>query len=105
MKNIIQLLFVCITGSCICSCADLTFGDKFLGSQPESSGAVLDTMFSSKAKADQVLNTAYTFLPYRQETLPKTNWEATYSKLSRTCTRVSETRTRTDHVCSTTTAC
>lgn len=64
MKNIIKLLFVCIVGGCICSCSDLTFGDKFLGSQPESSGAVLDTMFSSRVRADQVLTTAYTFLPY-----------------------------------------
>lgn len=64
MKNIIKLLSVCITAGCFCACSDLTFGDKFLGSEPESSGAVLDTMFSSKIKADQVLNTAYTFLPY-----------------------------------------
>ncbi|WP_303011582.1 RagB/SusD family nutrient uptake outer membrane protein [uncultured Bacteroides sp.] len=63
MKHIINLLFICIVG-CICSCSDLTFGDKFLGSQPESSGAILDTMFSSKAHAEEVLNTAYTFLPY-----------------------------------------
>lgn len=47
MKNIIKLLSICLVYG-VCSCSDLTFGDKFLGSQPESSGAVLDSMFSSK---------------------------------------------------------
>lgn len=63
MRNIIKLLSIGV----ICglyACSDLTFGDKFLGSQPESSGAVLDSMFSSKVNADKVLSTAYTFLPY-----------------------------------------
>ena len=46
MKNIIKLLSICLVCG-VCSCSDLTFGDKFLGSQPESSGAVLDSMFSS----------------------------------------------------------
>ena len=45
MKNIIKLLSICLVYG-VCSCSDLTFGDKFLGSQPESSGAVLDSMFS-----------------------------------------------------------
>ena len=42
MKNIIKLLSICLVCG-VCSCSDLTFGDKFLGSQPESSGAVLDS--------------------------------------------------------------
>ncbi len=63
MKNIIKLLTLCLVCS-IYSCSDLKFGDEFLGSQPESSGAVLDTMFSSKTNADKVLTTAYTYLPY-----------------------------------------
>ena len=52
MKNIIKLLSICLVCG-VCSCSDLTFGDKFLGSQPESSGAVLDSMFSSKVNADK----------------------------------------------------
>ena len=63
MKNIIKLLSICLVCG-VCSCSDLTFGDKFLGSQPESSGAVLDSMFSSKVNADKVLTSAYTYLPY-----------------------------------------
>ena len=63
MKNIIKLLSICLVYG-VCSCSDLTFGDKFLGSQPESSGAVLDSMFSSKINADKVLTSAYTYLPY-----------------------------------------
>lgn len=75
MKDIIKLLPVCLL-CCICSCSDLTFGDRFLGSEPESSGAVLDSMFSSKVNADKVLTTAYTFLPYG---LPTGN--APYNKM------------------------
>lgn len=63
MKNIIKLLSICLICSMF-SCSDLTFGDEFLGSQPESSGAVLDSMFSSKVNADKVLSSAYAFLPY-----------------------------------------
>lgn len=63
MKNIIKLLSICLACS-MYSCSDLTFGDKFLGSQPESSGAILDSMFSSKVNADKVLTSAYTYLPY-----------------------------------------
>ena len=63
MKNIIKLLSICLVCG-VCACSDLTFGDKFLGSQPESSGAVLDSMFSSKVNADKVLTSAYTYLPY-----------------------------------------
>lgn len=64
MKHIINLLFVGLFSTYVCSCSDLTFGDEFLGSQPESSGAVLDSMFSSKVNADKVLTKAYTYLPY-----------------------------------------
>ena len=46
------------------SCYDLRFGDAFLGEHPESSGATLDTMFSSTANADKVLTKAYSYLPY-----------------------------------------
>lgn len=46
------------------SCYDLRFGDAFLGEHPESSGATLDTLFSSAANADRVLTKAYSYLPY-----------------------------------------
>lgn len=64
MKNSIKLGFVGILCASFLSCSDLTFGDKFLGSQPENSGAVLDSMFSSKVNADKVLTKAYTYVPY-----------------------------------------
>ena len=32
------------------SCSEISFGDKFLGDQPESSGATTEEMFSSKNK-------------------------------------------------------
>ena len=46
------------------SCYDLRFGDEFLGEHPESSGATLDTLFSSAANAERVLTKAYSYLPY-----------------------------------------
>ncbi len=46
------------------SCYDLRFGDAFLGEHPESSGATLDTLFSSAANAERVLTKAYSYLPY-----------------------------------------
>ena len=46
------------------SCSEISFGDNFLGDQPESSGATTKQMFSSKNEADKVLNTAYKGLPY-----------------------------------------
>ena len=38
------------------SCSEISFGDEFLGDQPESSGATTEQMFSSKAESDKVLN-------------------------------------------------
>lgn len=46
------------------SCSEIGFGDKFLGDQPESSGATTEEMFSSKINAEKVLTQAYTGLPY-----------------------------------------
>lgn len=46
------------------SCYDLRFGDAFLGEHPESSGATLDTLFSSSVNAEKVLVKAYSYLPY-----------------------------------------
>lgn len=45
-------------------CREISFGDDFLGSQPESSGATTEEMFSNKRNAERVLTTAYTGLPY-----------------------------------------
>lgn len=64
MKHIINFLFAGVISACFIACSDLKFGDEFLGSQPESSGAVLDSMFNSKINADKVLTKAYTYLPY-----------------------------------------
>lgn len=64
MKNMIKILSVWSIGVSLFACSDLTFGDKFLGDQPESSGATLDSMFNSKANADKVLTQAYCYLPY-----------------------------------------
>lgn len=64
MKNSIKILSIGFLCASFLSCSDLTFGDKFLGSQPENSGAVLDSMFSSKVNADKVLSRAYTYVPY-----------------------------------------
>lgn len=46
------------------SCSDMVFGDKFLGEQPESSGATTEIMFSTKENSDKVLNNAYRNLIY-----------------------------------------
>ena len=46
------------------SCSEISFGDKFLGNQPESSGATTKEMFSSRINAEKVLTKAYTGLPY-----------------------------------------
>ena len=46
------------------SCSEISFGDNFLGDQPESSGATTEQMFSSMNEADKVLTRAYQDLPY-----------------------------------------
>ena len=46
------------------SCTEIKFGDSFLGSEPESSGSTLETMFSSRVNAEMVLTRAYQGLPY-----------------------------------------
>lgn len=64
MKNILKTGMLACAGWFMVSCSDLTFGDHFLGNQPESSGAVLDSMFSSMKNAEKVLTKSYTYLPY-----------------------------------------
>lgn len=46
------------------SCSQISFGDDFLGNQPESSGADIDQMFSNKTEAEKVLTNAYRNLTY-----------------------------------------
>ena len=77
MKKTIHILLFILTLSISASCSDLTFGDTFLGSQPESSGALQDNMFNSMLNSDKVLANAYRFLPYG---LP-TGGGAGYNKL------------------------
>lgn len=57
---------ICFIFGCIgfVSCAEISFSDNFLGKQPESSGATIEQMFSSKVESDKVLNRAYMELPY-----------------------------------------
>ena len=45
-------------------CSELNFGNRFLDQQPEQVGINLDTVFSKKYYAMQVLTKAYTTLPY-----------------------------------------
>lgn len=64
MNTIIKglgLIWGCVL---IASCSELSFGNHFLGNQPESSGATTEEMFSSKVNAEKVLTKAYTGLPY-----------------------------------------
>lgn len=46
------------------SCSQISFGDDFLGEQPESSGATTEEMFSTKENSEKVLTRAYMGLPY-----------------------------------------
>ncbi len=73
MKRITTLLLTILSILYTTSCSDIRFGDKFLGSQPESSGADLEKMFSSAVNAEKVLTKAYTYLPYGIPTGPGAN--------------------------------
>ncbi|WP_287767236.1 RagB/SusD family nutrient uptake outer membrane protein [Bacteroides sp.] len=65
MNNIILKGFGIMLGCIfIASCQELSFGNKFLDKQPESSGATTEEMFSSRITAEEVLTKAYTGLPY-----------------------------------------
>ncbi|MDD7559928.1 MAG: RagB/SusD family nutrient uptake outer membrane protein [Porphyromonas sp.] len=63
-KYIIHTGIFILATSFFASCSDLQFGDKFLGTAPESSGANLDTMFVTSSNADKVLTEAYRHTPY-----------------------------------------
>lgn len=64
MNHIIKGFGIILGCTFITSCNELSFGNSFLGEQPESSGATTEEMFSSRTNAEQVLTKAYTGLPY-----------------------------------------
>lgn len=64
MNNILKGLGIALGCLWMSSCSEMSFGDSFLGDQPESSGATTKEMFSSKTNADKVLTRAYVGLPY-----------------------------------------
>lgn len=64
MKRYVSNILTAISLAALVSCSEISFGDKFLGDQPESSGATTDQMFSSATEAEKVLNRAYLALPY-----------------------------------------
>lgn len=64
MNSILKGLGVALGCVLMASCSEISFGDSFLGNQPESSGATTEEMFSSNVNAEKVLTKAYTGLPY-----------------------------------------
>ena len=64
MKRSVSNILAALSFAAIVSCSEISFGDSFLGDQPESSGATMEQMFSSPTEAEKVLNRAYLALPY-----------------------------------------
>lgn len=64
MKDIYRIFASMLAVCLLTACSEMKFGDKLLDRQPESKGADLDEMFSSRISAETVLTKAYTFLPY-----------------------------------------
>ena len=66
LRNIVKVLpaGLIIAGISLSGCEELRFGDSFLDQQPEQIGVNMDTIFSKKYYAMQVLTKAYTTLPY-----------------------------------------
>lgn len=64
MKYIKTILIIVFAVPMIISCSDLKFGDAGLSEAPETSGATIDSLFSSLTDADKVLVAAYSYLPY-----------------------------------------
>lgn len=65
-KKIVRVLpvgFIAISAA-LAGCEELKFGNEFLNQQPEQIGINMDTVFSKKYYAMQVLTKAYTTLPY-----------------------------------------
>lgn len=64
MKNRILNILLVAGSVLLMSCSQISFGDDFLGNRPESSGADIDKMFSSRTEAEKVLTKAYGSLTY-----------------------------------------
>lgn len=65
MNKTIKNIGICLVASLlISSCSEISFGDDFLGDQPESSGATTEEMFSNKVNAEKILVKAYSGVPY-----------------------------------------
>lgn len=64
MNTIIKGLGALLGCALIASCSEISFGNDFLGNQPESSGATTEEMFSTNVNAEKVLTRAYQGLPY-----------------------------------------
>lgn len=65
MNKIFKHIGIYLVSSLIISaCSEISFGDDFLGEQPESSGATTEEMFSSKINAEKILVKAYSGVPY-----------------------------------------
>lgn len=61
--NLIKYIFILLCAIAV-SCTEVEFGDEFLGTQPEQSGATLDTLFANAVNSELVLTRAYSYLPY-----------------------------------------
>ena len=64
MKKIISKFVILVAIFYSVSCSEIQFGDGGLSLPPESSGATIDTLFSSMANAEKVLIASYSYLPY-----------------------------------------
>lgn len=62
--RLIQYSLILLISIIVASCTEVSFGDEFLGTQPEQSGATLDTLFSNAMNSELVLTRAYSYLPY-----------------------------------------
>lgn len=77
IMKFIKYCLVVVLSITIVSCTELTLGDDFLGTQPEQSGATLDTLFSNARNSELVLMRAYSYLPYGLPVIhggPGANW-------------------------------
>lgn len=69
MKKLINIVLsaafpMALTIGSLTSCEELQFGNRFLSQQPDQIGVNIDTVFSKKYYADQVLTKAYSTLHY-----------------------------------------
>lgn len=64
MKSKVIFFIIAAVSALSVSCSQISFGNEFLGNQPESSGADIEKMFSSRTEAEKVLTKAYSSLTY-----------------------------------------